>query len=208
MASVDRTNGDVLLSAFTPDGRQWVLVGDFTGHGLPAAVAAPLLSHVFYTEVQRQGSVEAVLEVVNAVLYRQLPINIFMAGCLIEVSGDRSQVKLWNCGMPPCVLVRKGQIEQRLESGSTPLGLTETIDPASGCASFRAERDDKLYVSSDGALEINNREGEMFGRVRLEAFLIDHASRDGALGELLQTLELFRGGKDFPDDITLIEIGF
>lgn len=41
-------NGDLLLAAFTPAGDMHVLLGDFTGHGLPAAVGAMPLAEVFY----------------------------------------------------------------------------------------------------------------------------------------------------------------
>ena len=40
-------NGDLLLAAFTPTGEMHVLLGDFTGHGLPAAVGAMPLAEVF-----------------------------------------------------------------------------------------------------------------------------------------------------------------
>ena len=41
-------NGDLLLAAYTPAGDMHVLLGDFTGHGLPAAVGAMPLAEVFY----------------------------------------------------------------------------------------------------------------------------------------------------------------
>ena len=39
--SADEASGDVVFSARPPGGEQHVLVGDFTGHGLPAAIGAP-----------------------------------------------------------------------------------------------------------------------------------------------------------------------
>ena len=41
-------NGDLLLAAFKPSGGMHVLLGDFTGHGLPAAIGAMPLAEVFY----------------------------------------------------------------------------------------------------------------------------------------------------------------
>lgn len=41
-------NGDLLLAAYTPSGDMHVLLGDFTGHGLPAAIGAMPLAEVFY----------------------------------------------------------------------------------------------------------------------------------------------------------------
>jgi len=41
-------NGDVLLAAHKPAGGMHVLLGDFTGHGLPAAIGAMPLAEIFY----------------------------------------------------------------------------------------------------------------------------------------------------------------
>ncbi len=41
-------NGDLLMAARTPSGDLYVLLGDFTGHGLPAAVGAMPLAEIFH----------------------------------------------------------------------------------------------------------------------------------------------------------------
>ena len=41
-------NGDLLLAAQAPAERMFVLLGDFTGHGLPAAIGAMPLAETFY----------------------------------------------------------------------------------------------------------------------------------------------------------------
>jgi CheY-like chemotaxis protein len=206
VSPVSRSNGDILLSSFAQDGRQWVLAGDFTGHGLQAAVAAPLISHVFYTRSWEGARIEAVLEEINAVMHRQLPANIFMACCLAEISADRKRVRLWNAGMPQCVLVRSGEVRQRMASQSAPLGVLEQIDIAGGQTSFDAGQGDRLYVCSDGVAEVASPGGELFGNARIEDFLCRAATESSALEDLLKLLEAHHGGAGFEDDITLVEI--
>src|SRR5690606_40932182 len=41
-------NGDLLLAAYKPSGGMHVMLGDFTGHGLPAAIGAMPLAELFY----------------------------------------------------------------------------------------------------------------------------------------------------------------
>ena len=206
ISPVDRSNGDILLSAFTPDGRQWVLVGDFTGHGLPAAVAAPLLSYVFYTHAQEGKGIEAALEKINAVLYRQLPVNVFMVGCLTEISADRKKITLWNAGMPQCVFMREGKVERKFDSRNTPLGITAQVDIQNGRESFDVQAGSQLYIFSDGVSEVDNPEGELFGYARLEGFIAGMATGSKTPEELLALLEEFHGSANFSDDITLVEI--
>ncbi len=206
ISPVDRSNGDILLSSFTPDGRQWVLVGDFTGHGLPAAVAAPLISHVFYTRVREGKNIEATLEEINAVLYQQLPVNIFMVGCLAEISADRKKIKLWNAGMPQCVFMQEGRVQRKFDSRNTPLGITAQVDTQNGHESFDVQEGNRLYIFSDGVSEVCNPEGELFGYARVENFLAGMATGSKIPEELLALLEEYHGSADFSDDITLVEI--
>ncbi|MBI5590695.1 MAG: SpoIIE family protein phosphatase [Deltaproteobacteria bacterium] len=206
ISPADRSNGDILLSSFTPDGRQWVLVGDFTGHGLPAAVAAPLISHVFYTRAREGKNIEAVLEEINDVLYRQLPANVFMVGCLVEIAAGRKKIKLWNAGMPQCVFMQEGKVQRRMGSRNTPLGITAQIDIQNSHEAFDARDGSRLYVFSDGITEVDNPEGGLFGCARVEGFLADLAAGSKMPEELLALLEEYHGSANFSDDITLVEI--
>lgn len=206
VSSVDRTNGDILLSSFTPDGKQWVLVGDFTGHGLPAAAAAPLLSYVFYAQAHTGQQVEHALLEINSVLSSQLPIDVFMTATMVEVSKDRSAIKVWNFGMPQCLLIADGMVQARIVSKNLPLGITEIEGMQEACESIYPAPNSRLYIFSDGIPETPDKQGEIFGYPRTEAFLSDLAADGRPLDALLHELEKFKGDADFCDDITLVEI--
>ena len=47
LSPVSIFNGDLLLATRTPSGSLYVMLGDFTGHGLPAAVGAIPVAEVF-----------------------------------------------------------------------------------------------------------------------------------------------------------------
>lgn len=206
ISSVDRTNGDILLSSFTPENKQWVLVGDFTGHGLPAAVAAPLLSYVFYTQAHAGRHVEEALLEINSVLYNQLPVDVFMTASMVEVSEDRSSIKIWNFGMPQCLLIENGMIQARITSKSLPLGIAEISDVQDACEFIYPGKNSRLYIFSDGIPETTDRQGQIYGYPRIEAFLSNLASDGRPLNALLHELERYKGDADFCDDITLVEI--
>jgi CheY-like chemotaxis protein len=206
VASVDRTTGDILLACFTPDGRQWVLVGDFTGHGLPAAVGAPLIAHVFYGYARAGQAIETALEEINGVLYRQLPAQVFMAACLIELDARREQLSLWNAGMPHCLLMGPEVEPRRLASQNPPLGICSTIDQEQGRERLAARPGSRLYVFSDGIPETAGTDGQAFGYDRTEAFLARLLAGETEPQALLAQLQAFHGGNQFDDDITLVEI--
>jgi two-component system, HptB-dependent secretion and biofilm response regulator len=47
---LEATSGDIICAAKSSNGHHRVLLGDFTGHGLTAAIGGPLVSEVFYSD--------------------------------------------------------------------------------------------------------------------------------------------------------------
>ncbi|MBK1648460.1 fused response regulator/phosphatase [Rhabdochromatium marinum] len=206
-APADRANGDILLSAFTPDGRHWVLVGDFVGHGLRAAVAAPLVAQVFYSQAAAGDSMVATIAAINVILCRQLPTGFFMAFSAVELAPARDQLWWWSGGMPESVLLDacNDQWETLTAPSLLPLGILEDIDIAGAGAQLMLTPGSRLYLFSDGAVEVDNASDELFGVPRLLAFL-KTCETSRPLTDLLGVLKAFRGARSFHDDITLVEI--
>ena len=53
-------NGDILLAALTPRGGMHVMLGDFTGHGLVAAIGALPVCEIFYGMAAKGFSIRAI----------------------------------------------------------------------------------------------------------------------------------------------------
>ncbi len=204
---VERTNGDILLATQHSDGTRWVMVGDFTGHGLPAAIASPLVAHIFYSAAQSEDQeAEEMLTKLNRVLSRQLPINIFMAAGFIEVSANQMSARVLNAGLPDLLWLRNGSLRQRLPSTTMPLGIIENVDISEGVQTLRLQTDDVLYAFSDGIIETTNINEDMFDYERLIP-LLEKLSRDQApLENIILTLEEYAVGGSIKDDITLVEV--
>lgn len=204
---VDRTNGDILLATFTPDGRQWVLVGDLTGHGLSAAVAAPLVAHVFYGNAVAGVGIQETVLAINEVLYEQLPAEIFMAGTVVEVSADRSRLGIWSGGMPGALLLDSSRSVKKTISTTSipPFGIRSNFDAVAGRVEVVIEPGDCLYVFSDGVTEVPNENGDEFGIARVERFLAQ-LNMEAPLAELIGALSAFHGSDRFRDDITVVEL--
>ena len=70
-------NGDVLLAAPTPNGGLMVLLGDFTGHGLAAAIGAIPLASTFYSMVGKGFTMQDIIKELNNKLHELLPVSVF-----------------------------------------------------------------------------------------------------------------------------------
>ncbi|MFH1292650.1 MAG: response regulator, partial [Pseudomonadota bacterium] len=88
--------GDLILVSVGPTGGQYVFVGDFTGHGLSAAIGAIPLSSIFYAMTEKGHSISDIVTEINRKLKNILPTGLFLCACLMELNYLKETVDLWN----------------------------------------------------------------------------------------------------------------
>ncbi|MBF0218204.1 MAG: fused response regulator/phosphatase [Gammaproteobacteria bacterium] len=203
VAPMEVSNGDVLLSARGPDRRQFLLQGDFMGHGLQAAVCVPLVSYIFYSMVQRGHAMAEILFELNSALCRRLPVNYFLCAHLIELSPDRSGMRYWNFASPDLLIYRQGALLQRIASHALPLGVTEPLQGECSGVEVMLQPADRVCFFTDGIVETASPRGERFGIERVIAFLVD---ADDSFEELILELRQFAGDNGLRDDVTVAEL--
>lgn len=202
---VETTAGDQLLASFAPDGRQLVLLGDFTGHGLTAAIGGPLVGHLFISGVKRGESGGHLLKEINQQLNARMPTGIFFGACLAEISADRRQARLWNAAMPDVLRLRGGAVLDRFASNMLALGIvpwSEDPEPMT----IDLEPEDRICLYSDGIIEAIDANEVPFGDERLEETLIHIVAQGTPLELLIDRLNAHAGKSAHDDDITLAEI--
>ncbi|MBF0459787.1 MAG: fused response regulator/phosphatase [Magnetococcales bacterium] len=206
VSPVETTAGDLLLSTVTPDGRQLILLGDFTGHGLSAAIGGPLVAYILHDLAERNASSLAIFTVINDQLCARLPTGLFFAAALIEIAPDRHSGLLWNAGLPDCLVLRQGVVQATLPSVLPPLGIVGALDIAAAMAPLTFLTGDRLYAFSDGIIEAQSPAGDLFGYERLQPFLLMASQGTQPLAQLMTLLASYTGATTFEDDITLVEV--
>ncbi|MEO5377185.1 MAG: fused response regulator/phosphatase [Magnetococcus sp. DMHC-6] len=200
---LEKTSGDMLLAEFRPDGGQHILLGDFTGHGLTAAIAGPLVAHIFYDQTHQGSDMEKICAELNRKLYHILRRDMYMVCGLLEITPDRTQLRVWNCGMDEILLVRAGKIWQKIDSELFPRGVMDRPDKPPQIVDLHPG--DRVFVYSDGMIEAQNPQKEEFGKERLFDLLQQVVVQNHPLEIVLQALEAFRCGGERKDDLTLLE---
>lgn len=89
-------SGDLVLTQHLPDGGLRVLIGDFTGHGLAAAIGALPVAEAFHAMTQKGVEDSEVLAEINRKLHQLLPRDRFMAACLLSIPGRGEELHWWN----------------------------------------------------------------------------------------------------------------
>ncbi len=200
-------SGDMLLTEHTLLFDLHVLLGDFTGHGLSAALGALPASEVFRAMCHKGFSMSEILASINRKLHDLLPTGMFLATQYIKISNDLNYVAVCNCGMPDILILdgTTGKIKSRVESTSIPLGVVRDIEYKPLLQRIPIQPGDRIILSSDGISEARNPDGEMFGQQRFEASI---TQRQGGnhLASLSKALTDFCQNTPQIDDISMVEI--
>jgi len=197
-------NGDLLLAAASPGGDLHVLLGDFTGHGLPAAVGAMPLADVFYGMTAKGYGLAETLREMNAKLKRILPPDMFCCATLINVSVNRRVLEVWNGGMPDGYLLKQNGERVPVPSRALPLGILspERFEPKTQV--YPIEEGDRIFLLSDGVIETTNHEETLFGAERLEVVLDRNTDRDRLFEDIREALQGFHG--ETRDDVSMVQV--
>jgi phosphoserine phosphatase RsbU/P len=189
---------------------------DVSGHGVSSSliavtVAQHLLPHTGNLLRRREGRIMVVspADVLNN-LDKQFPYERFnkfftiFYGVLNIESGSLTYSV---AGHPPAILQRAGGCMETLSIGGTVIGASiggykeETVDIKDG---------DKLFIYTDGIVEMENKATELFGVKRLKDIIANNLGHDGAsiIGHISGELNKFSEGAAPDDDISIMSIEY
>jgi len=203
-------SGDVLLTAYAPNGDLNVLLGDFTGHGLSAALGALPVSETFRAMTIKGFSVDQILNEINRKLHTLLPTGMFMAAQFVRVNHTMDSMTLCCCGMPDILItnITGTEIKHRIPSTGLPLGIVPDADYNHTVSNIAADLGDRALLVSDGVTEARSPDGEYFGQERLENRLAQGSDKESIVESITHTLESFCLDAPQDDDISLVEVPF
>ncbi len=156
-------SGDLILHAQCPSGQLHVLLGDFTGHGLSAAIGAVPVSGIFYAMTAKGFDIGDIVTEINRKLHRFLPVGHFCAATLISLDPLHDKMEIWNGGMPPVVALNsEGAVVTRIASSHLPLGVAPAQKFSAKSKVLVLSEVHTLLLCSDGLIESRNASGERF----------------------------------------------
>jgi CheY-like chemotaxis protein/anti-sigma regulatory factor (Ser/Thr protein kinase) len=197
-------NGDLVLSAPSPSGGVYLVIGDFTGHGLAAAVGSLPVSGLFYDCVSRQESISTIACLINKRLLRILPPGMFFCATLVYLEPSGHQLQVWAGGMNDIIIRVPGQSQLRkIPSQHLPLGILREDEFDSRIELLDLPQGTALYIFTDGLNEARNRKDEEFGFGRIDSII---ANGNGVIEELIETVRTFTLGCEQADDVSVVEL--
>ena len=187
-----------------PGGRLGLVVGDATGHGMPAALVMATARSMLRAVAQASDSPGEVLRRTNNPLVVDIPPNMFVT-CfygILDLSSGR--LVYANAGHDPPYLRRGGGDAEELRARGMPLGLMPGMSYEE--KDILLEPGNSALLYSDGLVEAHDAGGEMFGFPRLRTLVAEHGDEEKSLVDsLLEELYSFtEEGWEQEDDITLL----
>ena len=181
-------------------GRLGVVIADVAGHGLSAGLRMAMLKAGLLTLVEEGKPARQLLPALDG-LVRKASDRVFVTASLSVIDVSTGVVEMTNAGHPPAYLLRNGEIEEILLSGS-PLGA---FGADYGFRRFELRPGDVMVWLSDGFIEAADADGEVFGYERTISSLKGSADsalevRDRILGDVRRYTE----GVGAEDDLTLV----
>ena len=196
--------GDFFNYFVLPNGEVALLVGDVSGKGVGAAL---LMANV-QASLRTRLSMGQQLSEVAAEIDRDIEANSpgpLYATLFVGILNPASRVfRYVNAGHHPQYVLRGGGLE-RLASTGLPVGLFPGRDYVE--RQVQLQSGDLLFFYTDGCVETENEQDEMFGVERLEPLLrADLSSPSGALIRVETAVKAFRGRREPFDDATMMAV--
>jgi len=202
---VSMFDGDMVLSATAPNGGLYVVVGDFTGHGLAAAIGSLPASELFYGLVNQLSSVSQIASVLNTRLYEFLPTSMFCCATILYINHEGREATLWSGGMNDILRVIPGATNiVRVAASHAPLGILKPTEFDETSVRIELTPGEKIYLYTDGVNEATNVRGEEFGLHRLEALVLEGG--ENVVEKVTAAVSDFHSGIEQQDDISIVEI--
>lgn len=204
---VGHFSGDLVVYERSPGGQLYVMLGDFTGHGLAAALGAMPASDIFFSMTKKGFGLADIAAEINDKLNHFLPTGHFCAACLISIDGVRGRVEVWNGSLPPVLVIdSEGRITRKIISTKLPLGVVSGAEFDRQLEIIPLSDAHSLLLYSDGLIEAQNNCGKQFSMAGLERAVLAADSAAMVFDAVKDTINEFMGGHEAHDDISLLEL--
>jgi len=193
------------VRALKPD----LLLADVMGHGVAAALYTMHLSSLWDRYHGLLTSPAEFAAMVNNEVVKVVKTDESFASAVCGlVDLEQRTFRFAGAGGPEVLLVHADGTHECLESPGLPFGIME--DASYEETSIPIQEGDHLLLFSDGAVEVQNADGQMLNLGGLIGILKeqDYPARDIQMDALEEALLKYSDGIRLDDDLTFIEIRF
>jgi len=200
--------GDLYDYFLLGEDRLFLVVGDVSGKGLPAALFMSVAKALLKSAALRGGSdLEAIVDEAHAELSRENPGQLFITLFVGILNLETGMLEWSNAGHePPLLIDAGGGRARRLDGpGGPPLCVIENYPYEVNHTSLAMG--EQLCVVTDGITEAHSIDDELFGRERFTEVMGRSAPCATAVRDaIVSLLAAHGGGRERADDATALVV--
>jgi len=183
--------------------RTAIVLGDVSGKAAPAALFAALVSGIMRAAAKERPEPARMLALLNDALQERKLESQYVTMLFALWDGQTRTLKVANSGAVQPVFCRSGKAVT-VQAEGFPLGLFANVSYDE--VTVATEPGDAVVFISDGILDADNAQGEMYGNERLESLLCSHRKKTAQeiADAILADVNRFQGGQDRFDDETIV----
>jgi sigma-B regulation protein RsbU (phosphoserine phosphatase) len=184
-------------------GQSAIVLGDVSGKAAPAALFAALVSGMMRSAAGQRLAPAQMLKTLNDALQERRLESQYVVMLFALWNDDEMTLKVANSGAVQPIFSRACQTSVVRAEGF-PLGMFPDVTYEE--FSINAQSGDVIVFISDGILDAENAQGDMYGEDRLAAMMCKHGDQTAAhIAEaILGDVTRFQDGHDRFDDETII----
>jgi serine phosphatase RsbU (regulator of sigma subunit) len=183
-----------------------ILVADVCGHGVPAALIASMVKVAAAAQRPHADQPARVLAGIHATIAGELPAGQFVTAVYVYLDLERGLLRHASAGHPPA-LVRSTSTPHAHAVGTTGPLLIALAPPDYPVAEIPLGAGDRVVLYTDGVVEAQRGNAEMFGVERLRQLVqADGDDAEAFASAAVEAVARFTGRPSgpFEDDLTLV----
>jgi serine phosphatase RsbU (regulator of sigma subunit) len=197
-------SGDLYDVIPLPDDSLLAYVADVSDKGVPAALVMAALSTRIRSEAQNHYEIDTLLETVNNRLHSLTSEEGFFATIVLaRYWPNNGKMQLALAGHLQPLWIAESGIGNCPQINGISLGITPDVRYEKKEISLSPG--ESILFFSDGVIEAENEDKELFGNERLVDFIEDSKAPPRGKG-LLDFISNWRGNSSASDDLTILEI--
>jgi phosphoserine phosphatase RsbU/P len=180
-----------------------IVLGDVSGKAAPAALFAALVSGIMRSAAIQRPKPAQMLRALNDALQERRLESQYVTMLFALWNDDTRSLNIANSGAVQPIFCREGQ-SLTVKAEGFPLGLFPDVTYDE--ISIVTQPGDVIVFVSDGILDAENSQNDMYGSERLSAVLCGNREKSASLiaDAIMVDVTRFQDGKDRFDDETII----
>jgi serine phosphatase RsbU (regulator of sigma subunit) len=188
------------------DTRLGVIIGDVSGHGMPAALIGSMFK-IAFSIFKNEPDVSVSLARINSALIDHVGRQFITANYMVIDARARTLVSS-NAGHWPQI-IRRGRDGSLVEVYNRNKAIGIVPDVLFGRTEYAIGDGDRIVLFTDGVIEAMNGHGELFGEERFKGMVRDCGGQNAEafFDRVFDELHSWTGikeGESFEDDICLL----